>query len=174
MQEVLNSLNENETWELVNLPQGRKPIENKYVYKIKKNADGEIQRYNAGLVAKGFSQKPGTDYYETFSPVVRWDTIRTVLSIAASEGRKLAQFDVKCAFLYGDLNEEIYMKQPQGYEDGTQRVCKLKKNLCGLKQAPRCWNQKFKCFLQRKSNLVTLNKRIVILVCLSTKRSLYF
>ncbi|GBM07678.1 hypothetical protein AVEN_228177-1 [Araneus ventricosus] len=73
------------------------------------------------LVSKDFSQTPGTDYNETFSPVVRWDAIRTVLSVAAIEGLKLAPFDVKCAFMYGDLNEEIYMKQPQGYEDGTQR-----------------------------------------------------
>ncbi|GBM81735.1 Retrovirus-related Pol polyprotein from transposon TNT 1-94 [Araneus ventricosus] len=124
MQEELNSLNENETWELVNLPQGRKPIENRWVYKIKKNAEDEIQHYKARLVAKGFSQKPDTNYNETFSPVVRWDTIRTVLSIFACEGLKLAQFDIKCAFLYGDLNEEIYMMQPQGYEDGTRR-CNL-------------------------------------------------
>ncbi|GBM82162.1 Retrovirus-related Pol polyprotein from transposon TNT 1-94 [Araneus ventricosus] len=114
IQEELNSLNENETWEMVNLPQGRKPTENIWVYKTKKNADGEIQCYKA--------------------------------CTAAGEGLKLAQFDVKCAFLY--VNEEIHIKQPQGYEDGTQRVCKLKKSLYGLKQVPRCWNQKFNCFLQ--------------------------
>ncbi|GBM62247.1 Retrovirus-related Pol polyprotein from transposon TNT 1-94 [Araneus ventricosus] len=101
------------------------------VYKIKKTPDCEIQRCRAKLMAKGFSHRPGTDYNETFNPVVRWDTIRTFLSIAASEGLKLSQFDVKCAFLYGGLNEEIYMKQPQGYENGTQKGVQIKeKSLC--------------------------------------------
>lgn len=147
MQEELSSLAENKTWVLVNLPEGRKAIDNRWVYKIKRNAEGKIERFKARLVAKGFSQRSGIDYHETFSPVVRWDTIRTVISVAASERLKLAQFDVKSAFLYGELNEEIYMKQPQGYEDGTGRVCKLVKSIYGLKQAPRCWNQKFSDFL---------------------------
>lgn len=148
MQEELDSLAENNTWELVDLPEDRKAIENRWVYKVKRNAEGKIERFKARLVVKGFSQKSGIDYHETFSPVVRWDTIRSVISIAASENLKLAQFDVKCAFLYGELSEEIYMKQPQGYEDDTERVCKLLKSLYGLKQAPRCWNQRFRNFLE--------------------------
>ncbi|GBN79837.1 Retrovirus-related Pol polyprotein from transposon TNT 1-94 [Araneus ventricosus] len=122
MKEEMDSLEANNIWELVNLPQDRKAIGSRWVYKIKKNADGTVQRFKARLVAKGFSQKVGVDFNETFSPVVRWDTIRTVLSVAAYKKLKLVQFDVKTAFLYGDLQEDIYMHQPQGFEDGTGQV----------------------------------------------------
>lgn len=102
-------------------------------------------------MAKGFSQKQGIDFSETFSPVVRWDTIRTVLSVAACQKLKLTQFDVKTAFLYGNLSEEIYMVQPEGFHDGTNKVCRLSKSIYGLKQAPRCWNERFKCFAEKCS-----------------------
>jgi hypothetical protein len=93
-------------------------------------------------VIKGCAQKRGVEYEQTFSPVARASTIRTLLSIAASENLSMIQFDVSTAFLYGELEEEIYMNEPQGYEDGTDRVCKLRKSLYGLKQAPRFWNKK--------------------------------
>ncbi|GBN68868.1 Retrovirus-related Pol polyprotein from transposon TNT 1-94 [Araneus ventricosus] len=137
MKEEMDSLEANNTWKLVNLPQDRKAIGSRWVYKIKKNADGTVQRFKTRLVAKCYSQKVGVDFNETFSPVVRWDTIRTVLSVAAYKKLKLVQFDVKTAFLYGDLQEDIYMHQPQGFEDGTGQVCKLLKSIYGLKQAPR-------------------------------------
>ena len=86
----------------------------------------------------------GIDYDETFSPVAHFDTIRTILSIAASEKLQLAQFDVKTAFLYGELEKKVYMQKPEGYENGLDQVCKLKKSLYGLKQAPRCWNKKLR------------------------------
>jgi hypothetical protein len=106
-------------------------------------------KFKARLVAKGYSQKADIDYTETFSPVIRFDTIRVMLSVAAKEKLHLAQFDIKTAFLYGELEETIYMRQPEGFEDGTARVCKLNKSLYGLKQSPRCWNKRFKSFLDK-------------------------
>ena len=98
---------------------------------------------------KGFSQCHGIDYGETFSPVAKMGTIRSIISIAASERMHLIQFDVSIAFLYGELKETVFMKQPQGYEDGTSKVCQLKRSLYGLKQAPRCWNKRLGAFLQQ-------------------------
>ncbi|CAB3224317.1 unnamed protein product [Arctia plantaginis] len=104
------------------------------------NPDGSIDKYKARLVIRGFSQKKGLDYYETFSPVAKTSTIRALLSIAAQENLSLCQFDVSTAFLYGKLKEDIYMKPPEGYSNNDGKVCKLKRSLYGLKQAPRCWN----------------------------------
>ena len=144
MKEEMISLEENSTWDLVDLPTGHKIISNRWIYRVKRDANGKINRYKARLVARGFNQREGIDYDETFSPVVRFDTIRVMLSIAANENLELAQFDVKSAFLNGVIKEEIYMHQPEGYEDGSQRVCKLLRSLYGLKQSPRCWNERFK------------------------------
>lgn len=107
------------------MPEGKRIIDNRWVLRVKTNADGSINRYKAWLVAKGYVQKQGIDYDESFSPVDRFDTVRAVLSVAANEQLELAQFDVKTAFLYEHLDEEVYMRQPDGYEDGTNRVCKL-------------------------------------------------
>lgn len=136
----INSLRDNETWELVELPKGRKAIPCKWIFKIKTNPDGSIDKYKARLVVKGYSQKKDIDFHETFSPVARSSTIRAILSVAAREKLKLSQFDVTTAFLYGTLDEEIYMKPPEGYAD-ERYVFKLKKSLYGLKQAPLCWNR---------------------------------
>lgn len=141
MKAEIESLHANNTWTLTELPPGRQAIDSKWVYKIKRNADGTTQRYKARLVARGFAQKAGIDYQETFCPVVRFETIRSLLSVAAKEKLLLAQFDVTTAFLNGNLDEEIYMKQPEGFADGSNNVCKLIKSLYGLKQAPRCWNE---------------------------------
>lgn len=149
MENETNSLEENGTWVLEKLPNNRKAIPCKWVYRVKLNADGSVDKYKARLVVKGFRQKKGIDYEQTFSPVARMATVRAVLSIAASEGMKMLQFDVSTAFLYGSLDdEEIFMKQPEGYDDGTGRVCLLKKSLYGLKQAPRCWNKRILDFLK--------------------------
>ncbi|GFY01843.1 retrovirus-related Pol polyprotein from transposon TNT 1-94 [Trichonephila clavipes] len=148
MKEELESLSSNNTWVLANLPSDRKAICDRWVFKVKQNADGTVQRFKARLVAKGFSQKFGVDFSETFSPVVRWDTIRTVLSIAATRKLKLGQFDVKTAFLYGDISKALYMAQPEGFSDSSGQVCKLLKSIYGLKQAPRCWNKRFKSFAE--------------------------
>lgn len=149
MESEIQSLAENHTWELASLPAGKKAIPCKWIYKVKNNPDGSIERYKARLVIKGYSQKKGVDYEQTFSPVVRNSTIRTLLSVAASEKLYLMQFDVSTAFLYGDLDEEIYMEQPEGFSDDTGKVCRLKRSLYGLKQAPRCWNKRFASFLKK-------------------------
>lgn len=143
MDSEINSLKENQTWELTKLPEGVKAIPCKWVYRIKRNPDGSIEKYKARLVIKGFLQRKGINYNQTYSPVARASTIRSLISIAASENMTITQFDVSTAFLYGKLEEDIYMCQPEGYSDLTDRVCHLKKSLYGLKQAPRCWN---KCF----------------------------
>ncbi|GBE79025.1 hypothetical protein SCP_0202220 [Sparassis crispa] len=140
VQMELNQLQGMETWELVEPPEDRKPVGNKWVLVKKTNKEGEIIKYKARLVAKGYSQIPGMDYTETFAPVVRLETIRAILGLAAILDWEIGQMDVKGAYLNGTLKEEVYMRQPEGYSDGTYRVCKLKKTLYGLKQSGREWN----------------------------------
>ena len=125
MKSEIESLKRNQTWSLEKLPAGRKAIQSKWVYKIKTNAEGHVDKFKARLVAKGYLQKEGIDFSETFSPVSRLATIRSMLSVAAKEKLHLSQFDVATAFLYGDLDEEIFMKQPVGYDDGTDKVYRL-------------------------------------------------
>lgn len=141
---------ENGIWQLVNPPKGKKIVQNRWVLRVKTKADGTLDRFKARLVAKGYTQKAGINYDETFSPVARYDTVRAVLSVAASESLKLLQFDVKTAFLHGELKEKVYMKQPEGYDDGTGRVCRLKRSLYELKQAPHCWNRRFVNFKKQE------------------------
>ena len=143
MKAEIDSLHDNSVWELVQLPEGRKPVGSKWVFKVKTNADGSIERCKARLVAQGYSQKEGLDYDETFSPVVRSESVRSVIALASKNGLKLHQMDITTAFLNGDLEEEVYMKQPEGFlADGQEHlVCRLKKSIYGLKQSPRCWNQ---------------------------------
>ena len=148
MQEEMEALYKNKTWDLVPLPQGRKPIGNKWVYKIKRNSNDQVERYRARLVVKGYAQKEGIDFNEIFSPVVRLTTIRIVLAMCATFDLHLEQLDVKTAFLHGDLEEEIYMLQPEGFEEENKNmVCRLNKSLYGLKQAPRCWYKRFDSFI---------------------------
>ena len=106
---------EERTWELVDKPRDKEIIGLKWVYKIKYNEDGSIQKYKARLVAKGYSQQPGVDFNETYAPAVRMETIRSVLALAAQLKLQVFQLDVKSAFLYGELKEEVYVEQPQGY-----------------------------------------------------------
>lgn len=149
MQEEYDSLMEMKTWKLVDCPEGAKPITCRWV--LREKADG---RFKARLVARGFEQKEGVDYTETFSPVARHASIRLLLSHAASEKMKLVSFDVKTAFLYGNLEQDIYMHQPEGFDDGTRKVCKLNKSLYGLKQAPRMWNERVTTHFEKKIGLI--------------------
>jgi hypothetical protein len=141
----MDSILQNHTWELVDLPPGCKPLGYKWIFKKKMKADGSIDKYKARLVIKGYRQKSGLDYFDTYSPVTRITSIRLVLAIASIRNLEVHQMDVKTAFLNGDLEEEIYMEQPEGYVAPGQesKVCKLVKSLYGLKQAPKQWHQKF-------------------------------
>ena len=143
VEEEIQSLHENATWEVVPLPTDRKPVGCKWVFKRKHDSNGEVTSYKARLVAQGFSQKYGTDYDEVFAPVAKQTTFRTLLSIAARRKLLVKHVDVKSAYLYGDLAETIYLKQPIGFETGGKGdVCLLRKSLYGLKQAGRVWNQR--------------------------------
>jgi histone deacetylase 1/2 len=139
MQDEYNALLRNGTWHLVPVKQGMNIICSKWVFKIKRKADGSIDKYKARLVAKGYKQHYGIDYEDTFSLVVKIATIRLVLSIVVSRGWCLRQLDVQTAFLRGVLEEEVYMSQPPGFEDPSKAslVCRLDKTIDGLKQAPR-------------------------------------
>ena len=137
----LNQLQQMGTWELVDLPEGRQAVGNKWVLLKKYLKSGQLDKYKARLVAKGYSQVPGMDFYETFSPVVRLETIRTILALTVNFDWELTQMDVKGAYLNGNLEEEVYMLQPDGFGDGTGKVCRLIKTLYGLKQAGREWNK---------------------------------
>ncbi|GJU46168.1 retrovirus-related pol polyprotein from transposon TNT 1-94 [Tanacetum coccineum] len=150
MQEEIKALHKNKTWELVPLPGGRKPIGNKWVYKIKRNGDDQVERYHARQVVKGYAQKEGIDFNEIFSPVVRMTTVRVVLEMCATYDLHLEQLDVKTAFLHGNLKDEIYMLQPEGFKQKRKDnlVCRLNKSLYGLKQAPRCWYKRFDSFIR--------------------------
>ena len=141
MEEEYNALLKNNTWHLVSVKKGTNLIDCKWVYKVKRKADGTIDRYKARLVAKGFKQRYGIDYEDTFSRVVKIATVRLVLSIAVARGWCLRQLDVQNVFLHGILEEEVYMKQPPSFEsnDAPFLVCKLDKAIYGLKQAPRAW-----------------------------------
>nr|GEV87406.1 NB-ARC domains-containing protein [Tanacetum cinerariifolium] len=139
IEEEINSIEKNDTWELTTLPKGQKDIRVKWVYKAKKNAKGEVKKYKARLVAKGYKQKHGIDYEEVFAPIARLETIRMIIVIAAQHKWKIHQMDVRSAFLNGLLEEEVYVEQPEGYVAKSQegKVLRLKKALYGLKQAPR-------------------------------------
>ena len=157
MEEEMESMRSNQVWELVDLPKGRKAIGNKWVLKIKRKADGTIDKYKARLVVKGYTQRLILDYEETFSPVVRFTSIRLILAIVASMDLELHQMDVKTAFLNGDLEEEIYMQQPIGFvnEGQENKVCRLLMSIYGLKQSSRQWYIRF-------HNTIILNGFIMI------------
>jgi len=142
MQAEIQALESNKTWEITDLPPGKKPIGCRWIYKVKYKSTGEVERFKARLVAKGYSQIEGIDYKETFSPVVKMVTVRAIVSLAASKHWHIHQMDVFNAFLHGDLEDEIYMQLPQGFVSQGEKVCRLTKSLYGLKQAPRQWNHK--------------------------------
>ncbi|KAH9681085.1 hypothetical protein KPL71_026816 [Citrus sinensis] len=141
----MDSIMSNQTWVLVDLPPGSKPISSKWVFRRKYNSDGSLQTFKARLVAKGFKKRNGIDYFDTYAPVARLTSIRVLFAIASLNNLYVHQMDVKTAFLNGDLDEEIYMEQPEGFvlPGNEKKVCKLVKSLYGLKQAPKQWHEKF-------------------------------
>jgi len=149
MEEEIDTIKRNNTWELVELPLNKKPIALKWIYKVKVNADGEIVRHKARIVAKGFLQKVLIDYGEVYAPVSRIETVRLVVALATNEDWSLYQLDVKSAFLNGPL-EEVYVQQPICFvqENDKHKVYKLKKTSYGLKQAPKAWNKRINKFLE--------------------------
>jgi hypothetical protein len=146
MMEEMEALDKNNTWVLTTLPPNKKIVGCKWVFTVKQNPDGKVERYKARLVAKGYSQTYGVDYGETFAPVAKMNTIRAVISIAVNNEWKLFQMDVKNAFLHGDLHEEVYMEIPPGFNsrETVGKVCRLRKSLYGLKQSPRAWFGRFR------------------------------
>ncbi|CAA7042096.1 unnamed protein product [Microthlaspi erraticum] len=149
MIDEINSHIRNHTWHLVRNIDVDNIVGNMWIFTIKRKPDGSVERYKARIVAKGYNQRPGIDYHETFSPVVKPATIRIVLSTAVSRNWPLQQFDVNNAFLQGRLEDEVYMKQPTGFrdKDNPDAVCKLNKAIYGLKQAPRAWYNELRTFL---------------------------
>jgi hypothetical protein len=149
MQSEFDALKANDTWSLVPRPPGVNIVTGKWIFRHKFLADGTLDRYKARWVLCGFTQRPGVDYDETFSPVVKPATIRAVLSLALSRSWPMHQLDVKNAFLHGHLTETVYCSQPSGFVDSSHpdHVCRLNRSLYGLKQAPRAWRTRFATFL---------------------------
>ena len=144
------SLMENDTWELVPPDENQNVVDSRWVYKVKRNENGSVDRFKARLVAQGYTQIRGTDYEEVFSPVAKHTSLRTLLALANEHDLQIDQMDVKTAFLNGELDYDIYISQPDGfvYEDKPKYVCKLKRSIYGLKQSARCWNNTLDKYLK--------------------------
>jgi hypothetical protein len=149
MTEEYHSIIKNDVWEIVPRSKSKDVVSSKWIFKIKHATDGSIEKYKEIFVARGFSQKEDIDYEETFAPVARYTLIRTIIALAAKMKWKLHQMDVKITFLNGVIKEEVYIEKPKGYEveDKKSHVCKLKKDLYGLKQVPRAWYVQIDIFL---------------------------
>ena len=152
MKDEFNSLLKNNTWELVPRPIDKNVVGSRWVFKVKRNENGLVERFKARVVAKGYTQTHGIDYSEVFSPVARFPTIRTLLAFANAYDLEIHHMDVTTAFLNGQLDCEIFMEQPEGFEDASNPdyVCRLKKGLYGLKQSARCWNATLDKYLQSR------------------------
>jgi hypothetical protein len=144
----INSLYANNTWHLVDPPPGAKVLPCRWLFRLKTDANGNTVRYKCRLVAGGHRQKEGVDFDQTFAPTGRNTTQRVLLAVAGSNSWKVRQLDVSTAFLHGEIDTDVYMQQPEGFGDGTNRVCKLDKCLYGLKQAPRAWYHKLTSHLR--------------------------
>jgi hypothetical protein len=152
MEEELDQIEKNETWELVPRPKDKNMIGTKWVFRNKLNEDGQVTRNKERLVCKGYAQVEGIDFEETFSPVSRMEAVRLILAYACSKRIKVYQMDVKSTFLNGELEEEVYIEQPEGFilSEKEDYVCRLKKALYGLKQAPRAWYSRLDRYLQQQ------------------------
>lgn len=143
--EEYESVRSKDVFDLVERPLGQNVVGTRWVFKIKRDAEGHVVRYKARLVAQGFTQIPGVDFSSTYAPVIRSESVRLIFALAAKKQWSVFHFDIKTAFLNGDLTEDVYVHQPQGYsdEDNPKSVWKLKKSLYGLHQSPKSWNEKF-------------------------------
>jgi hypothetical protein len=150
MDEELDQIEKNDTWDLVPRSNNKNVIGTKWVFRNKLNEDGQVTRNKARLVCKGYAQIEGIDFEETFAPVARMEAIRFILSYSCSKNVKVYQMDVKSDFLNGELEEEVYIEQLEGnqFSENTNYVCKLKKALYGLKHAPRAWYSRLDKYLQ--------------------------
>jgi hypothetical protein len=147
MQEEYSSLIDNGTWELVDLPPGRMVANIMWIYKVRYDTAGDVSRFKARFVAKGCSQRAGLYYTETFSLVIRMASRRLFLAIAAARDLELCQLDIDTAFLYAPNKEDVYIRQPLGFSDGTSKMCHLRRCLYGLKQPPREFNMLLRAWL---------------------------
>ena len=143
MADELDALHKTHTWDMTTLAPGKSTVGCKWVYEIKTQADGSVERYKARLIARGFTQEYGIDYEETFAPVACLTYIRSLIAVAAIHHWPLFQMNVKNAFLNGDLFEEVYMQPPPGYPDSQNQFCCLRRTPYGLKQVPQAWFTKF-------------------------------
>lgn len=143
IKEEMKAHQDNGTWIQVDRPDNGTTLTAKWIFKLKRDPQGNPKRFKARLVARGYKQREGIDYIETFAPVARMDSIRTLIAIAAAKGLIIEQFDVSTAFLNGDITDNLYIEAPDGYDIDKHKCLKLKRALYGLKQAPRVWNSKF-------------------------------
>jgi hypothetical protein len=168
-----NALMKNNTWKLVERPENRQIVSSKWVAKHKRDQFGTITRLKGRVVARGFSQIPGVDYNETYAPVAKLASLRILLAIAAAYDLDIDQMDVVTAFLANLLDEEIYMEQPEGFTDGTDKVCKLGRSIYGLKQSARLWNKRLDARLKEigfdqthSDHCVYINKSTGVIVAI--------
>ena len=165
VEEEKRALLENETYEVTELPHGRKALQTKWVFKVKRDNLGNVERYRARLVVKGYQQREGIDYTDIFSPVVSKPAVRLFLTVAAIKDYDIHQLDIKAAFLHANLREEIYMAVPEGIIEDPRKVYKLKKSLYGLKQAPREWNKELISFLSMDLECKCASVDETLLIC---------
>jgi hypothetical protein len=163
MQQEMDSIENNHTWELVDLPAGHRPITLKWVFKLKKNETGEVVKHKARLVTHGFIQQEGIGYDNVFAPVARIKSICILLALTAQEGWRVHHMDVKSVFLNGDLKEEVYVWQPPGFIVSGQegKVLRLRKALYGLRHAPRAWNAKLDSTLKEMGFQQSVHEAVV-------------
>ena len=155
MKAEFESLQENQVWQLVDMPKGKNLVGGKWHFAIKRNSSGDITKYKARYVARGFKQKHGIDFDETYSPTIKMITVRMLLNLAVQREMKLKQLDIKTAYLNADIDDEIYVEQPPGFaipkSCGRNYVCKLNKSLYGLKQSGRNWFHTLRDFMLSKN-----------------------
>ena len=149
IRDELEALLENETWEETQWTPDLRPLTTKWVFALKRDASGKIEKHKARLVVRGFEQREGVDFYQTFAPVARVESIRLLIALAAAKDWHMTQFDISTAFLNGKIEEDVYIKPPDGLTIACGRCLKLKRALYGLKQAPRAWNSTFDCTIKR-------------------------